>query len=110
MWQLLVPKDLRQCVLQAVHGSVGAGLFGVAKTLNRLRQRFYWAGSRWDTELLYTAVMPALPRKDRPERPTAAVPSGGAPMEKVRVDILGTFHTTDSGNRYVLVAIDYFIK
>lgn len=51
LWQLLLPKDLRQCVLQAFHGSVGAGLFGVAKTLNRLCQWFYWAGWRWDTEL-----------------------------------------------------------
>ncbi|KAF7654556.1 hypothetical protein LDENG_00068320 [Lucifuga dentata] len=32
VWQLLVPKVLRQWVLQAVHGSVGAGHFGVTKT------------------------------------------------------------------------------
>ncbi|KAF7654557.1 hypothetical protein LDENG_00068330 [Lucifuga dentata] len=34
----------------------------------------------------------------------------GAPMERVGVDILGPFPTTDSGNRYVLVAMDYFTK
>jgi len=32
------------------------------------------------------------------------------PMEWVSVDILGPFPTTDNGNRYVLVAIDYFTK
>ena len=37
MWQLLVPKDWHQRVLHAVHGSVGAGHYGVAKTLNKLR-------------------------------------------------------------------------
>lgn len=31
-------------------------------------------------------------------------------MERVGVDILGPFPTTDQGNRYVLVAMDYFTK
>uniref|UniRef100_A0A665WFN6 Integrase catalytic domain-containing protein n=1 Tax=Echeneis naucrates TaxID=173247 RepID=A0A665WFN6_ECHNA len=31
-------------------------------------------------------------------------------MERVGVDILGPFPVTDSGNRYVLVAMDYFTK
>ncbi|KAK0136443.1 hypothetical protein N1851_027445 [Merluccius polli] len=34
----------------------------------------------------------------------------GAPMERVGVDVLGPFPVTDSGNRYVLVAMDYFTK
>lgn len=34
----------------------------------------------------------------------------GAPMERIGVDILGPFPVTDSGNRYVLVAMDYFTK
>ena len=31
-------------------------------------------------------------------------------MERVGVDVLGPFPVTDSGNRYVLVAMDYFTK
>ncbi|KAF7644240.1 hypothetical protein LDENG_00225380 [Lucifuga dentata] len=31
-------------------------------------------------------------------------------MERVGVDILGPFPTTDSGNRYILVVMDYFTK
>ncbi|CAL8387356.1 unnamed protein product [Gadus morhua 'NCC'] len=38
-------------VLQLVHGSVGAGHYGNAKTLHRLRGRFYWPGCRRDVEL-----------------------------------------------------------
>uniref|UniRef100_A0A669CTB7 Integrase catalytic domain-containing protein n=1 Tax=Oreochromis niloticus TaxID=8128 RepID=A0A669CTB7_ORENI len=34
----------------------------------------------------------------------------GAPMERVGVDVLGPFPVTESGNRYVLVAMDYFTK
>lgn len=46
--QLLVPHTLRTQVLQVVHGSVGTGHYGNAKTLHRLRQRFYWPNCRQD--------------------------------------------------------------
>lgn len=31
-------------------------------------------------------------------------------MERVAVDVMGPFPRTDRGNRYVLVAMDYFTK
>jgi len=34
----------------------------------------------------------------------------GAPFERVAVDIAGPFPESDRGNRYVLVAMDYFTK
>ena len=34
----------------------------------------------------------------------------GAPMEQVGVDVLGPFLVTNSGNHYVLVAMDYLTK
>lgn len=34
----------------------------------------------------------------------------GAPMERVAVNVMGPFPHTDKGNRYVLVAMDYFTK
>ncbi|XP_076867126.1 nuclear GTPase SLIP-GC-like isoform X1 [Brachyhypopomus gauderio] len=34
----------------------------------------------------------------------------GSPMERVAVDVLRPFPVTESGNRYVLVAMDYFTK
>ena len=40
--QLVVPRSLRDKVLQELHGSVTTGHFGIAKTLGRVRQWFYW--------------------------------------------------------------------
>jgi len=51
VWQFLVPEDWHKRVLRSVHSSEGAGHYRVAKTLNKLRQRFYWAGCRRETEL-----------------------------------------------------------
>jgi transposase InsO family protein len=34
----------------------------------------------------------------------------GAPFERVAIDIAGPFPQSDRGNRYLLIAIDYFTK
>lgn len=49
--QLLVPQKLRAQAIQVVHGSVRAGHYGNAKTLQQLRRRFYWPNCRRDVEL-----------------------------------------------------------
>uniref|UniRef100_A0A8C9VS90 Gypsy retrotransposon integrase-like protein 1 n=1 Tax=Scleropages formosus TaxID=113540 RepID=A0A8C9VS90_SCLFO len=112
LWQLLVPRSLKEDVLQRVHGPAGIGHFGVAKTLHRLRQRFHWAGCRQDVELFVHCCDACTARKgpsDRSHAPLQRLQSG-APMERVGVDVLGPFPRTDRGNRYVLVAMDYFTK
>lgn len=48
--QLVLPKSLREEVLQSLHNTPSAGHFGVAKTLGRLRERFYWVQCRKEVE------------------------------------------------------------
>ena len=110
--QLLVPRALRSQVLQLVHGSVGTGHFGIAKTLHRLRARFYWPGCRRDVELHVHCCDVCAAQKGPSRRSQAPLQQYlvGAPMERVGVDVLGPFPVTDAGNRYVLVAVDYFTK
>uniref|UniRef100_A0A669C557 Gypsy retrotransposon integrase-like protein 1 n=1 Tax=Oreochromis niloticus TaxID=8128 RepID=A0A669C557_ORENI len=112
VFQLLVPQQLRSRVLQLVHGVAGAGHFGVTKTLRRLRSRFYWPGCRQDVELHVHRCDACTAQKGPSQRSHAPLQQYqvGAPMERVGVDILGPFPTTDQGNRYVLVAMDYFTK
>uniref|UniRef100_A0A7N8WJS6 Gypsy retrotransposon integrase-like protein 1 n=1 Tax=Mastacembelus armatus TaxID=205130 RepID=A0A7N8WJS6_9TELE len=110
--QLLVPRALRAEVLQMVHGAVGSGHYGNAKTWKRLRQRFYWPGCRQDVELHVHCCDTCTAQKGPSQRTRGPLQQYlvGAPMERVGVDVLGPFPTTDSGNRYVLVAMDYFTK
>uniref|UniRef100_A0A669BLT9 Gypsy retrotransposon integrase-like protein 1 n=1 Tax=Oreochromis niloticus TaxID=8128 RepID=A0A669BLT9_ORENI len=110
--QLLVPRSLRSQVLELVHGSVGAGHYGNAKTLRRLRGRFYWPGCRRDVELHVHCCDTCTAQKGPTQRSTAPLQQYlvGAPMERVGVDVLGPFPVTESGNWYVLVAMDYFTK
>ena len=50
-YQLVVPEKLRTEVLSQLHGSQTAAHFGVSKTLERLKQKFYWPRCRLDVQL-----------------------------------------------------------
>ncbi|KAJ8369446.1 hypothetical protein SKAU_G00094740 [Synaphobranchus kaupii] len=110
--QLLVPQALRPDVLRLVHGSVGAGHFGNNKTLHRLRGKFHWPGCRHDIKLHVHWCDSCTAQKGPNQRSRAPLQQHlvGAPMERVGVDVLGPFPVTDSGNHYILVAMDYFTK
>ncbi|KAJ8375683.1 hypothetical protein SKAU_G00062630 [Synaphobranchus kaupii] len=110
--QLLVPRALRPDVLRLVHGSVGAGHFGNNKTLHRLRGKFHWPGCCQDVELHVHCCDSCTAQKGPNQRSRAPLQQHlvGATMERVGVDVLGPFPVTDSGNRYILVAMDYFTK
>ncbi|KAL6466836.1 hypothetical protein MHYP_G00246400 [Metynnis hypsauchen] len=112
VFQVVIPRSLRDSVLRGVHGSPGAGHFGVTKTLKRLRQRFYWPGCRADVELFVHCCDVCAAKKGPSRAPRAPLHpyQCGGPMERVAVDVLGPFPVTDSGNRFVLVAMDYFTK
>lgn len=49
-WQVMVPRDMQEAVLKAMHGTAGSGHFEVTKTLRCLRQAFYWGRLRHDLE------------------------------------------------------------
>lgn len=111
-WQVVVPKDLKEQVLEAHHGLPGVGHFGVTKTLRRLRQAFYWGQSRRDVEDFCRRCDACTARKGPQDLSHAPLQSYqvGAPMDRVAVDVLGPLPRSRQGNRFVLVAIDYFTK
>lgn len=66
-YQLNVPRKLRDDVLTQLHGTETSGHFGVSKTLQRLKQRFYWPSGRFDVKLWCEIAMNVLRRRDRVE-------------------------------------------
>lgn len=112
MLQLIVPKSLRPDVLKLLHDAKSAGHLGVAKTLGRVRQRFYWHRCS-QTVRDWCRKCDVCAASKRPQRrPRAAMKSYnvGAPMERIALDVLGPLPETDNGNKYVLVVADYFTK
>ena len=110
--QLVVPKTSRKEVFDCVHSGAIGGHLGMEKTLSRLKERFYWPG-QWNDVRDWCQTCTACARRKGPA-PKHRAPlqrvKAGSPMQIVAVDILGPLPETSSGNKYILVAADYFTK
>jgi transposase InsO family protein len=110
--QLVVPPELRKEILFMLHSHKSAGHLGIAKTLGKLRQRFYWPGYKADVERwckhckVYASINPGpLPTK----APLQQKPVYRR-MDRIACDIMGPVETSDNGNSYILVVGDYVSK
>ena len=112
IFQIIVPRNLINQVLEEAHDSVACGHFGVNKTLERIRKRFYWATCKNDVENWCRSCKVCVARKGPSEKGKSPLQifDTGFPFERVQMDILGPLPTTSDGNRYLLVIIDCFTK
>ena len=110
---LVVPKELRQRVLFFPHDSKGSGHLGQTKTLDRLKQRFYWYGMSRDSDIYVKQCANCNRNKkgNRTPRSAQELYHAGYPMERVHLDILGPISPrSKSGSAYILVMVDQFTK
>ncbi|GFY07046.1 retrovirus-related Pol polyprotein from transposon 412 [Trichonephila clavipes] len=111
-WQLVLPRSRIPEVLKELHGSPTGGHFGVMKTLHRVRERFFWGKVRADVEQWCKSCDSCSTRKGPKIRSRGKLHryNVGAPFERIAFDILGPLPRTASGNKYLLVVMDYFTK
>ena len=111
-WLNVIPQSLKKSMLAEAHGSVASGHFGVKRTLQRLRKCGYWVRMREDVKEWCRVCEECVAKKGPLRAPQAPLQilTVGAPMERVAVDVAGPFPVSSSGNRYIVVAIDYFSK
>ncbi|GFW21873.1 retrovirus-related Pol polyprotein from transposon 412 [Trichonephila clavipes] len=111
-WQLVLPRSRIPEVLKELHGSPTGGHFGVMKTLHRVRERFFWGKVRADVEQCCKSCDACSARKGPKIRSRGKLHryNVGAPFERIAFDILGPLPRTASGNKYLLVVMDYFTK
>ena len=110
--QLVAPISCRQQILEDVHAGAVGGHLGQRKTLSLLRTRFYWPGHATDVKNFCRTCHVCSARKSPipTRRANLHMISTGYPMQVVAVDIVGPFPTTPAGNKYILVAMDYFTR
>ena len=111
-WLVVLPGELRHQVMVEHHDALTGGHFGAKKTLQRLRQRFYWVGMRSDVSEWCRTCKVCCAKKGphAVQRAPLQLVLAGAPMERVAVDITGPLPLSASGNKYICVAMDYFTK
>lgn len=107
--QLVLPKEYRQTVFKELHKEMGH--LGVERTVNLIRDRFYWAHMQRDTEQFIANECECLMRK-KPHKPTRAplVPIvTNRPFELISIDFLH-LETCKQGYEYILVIIDHYTR
>lgn len=111
-WQLLTPQSLRQEIFRQLHSALRARRFGVSKTLAQVRQRFYWSHHHQDVRNWCRNCDLCASRKGPRRKPRAAMQqyNTGSPMERMTTDVMGPLPLSTSGNRYLVIVMDYFTK
>jgi transposase InsO family protein len=103
---------MRPEVLFECHDSILSGHLGCKKTIEKIRQRYYWFGMKEDVHLHIKQC--DVCGADKKPHKTPRAPMGtlvtGAPMDVVATDYLGPFPVSEQGNRYILVLTDHFSK
>ena len=110
-WCIVVPKHLRQTLLEEAHSGQFAGHFAEKKVYDRFRRYYWWKGIRSDVRRHCRGCLTCATRKGgrKPTRPPLhPIPVGG-PFHRLGVDVL-QLPLTRNGNRYVIVFADYLTK
>lgn len=110
---LAVPESLRPAVFRAMHDDITSGHLGFARTLHRLRQRFYWPKLRKTTQQYVASCVQCQRHKSPttpPPGPLHPVKPATSPFEKVGVDLLGPFPKSPTGHRWIIVCVDYLTR
>jgi len=108
--QLVVPRLRVKEILEEAHDSSIGGHFGINKTLEKIRKRFYWATCKQDVENWCRSCKVCVSKQGPSGKGKSPLQiyNVGLPFQRVQIDVLGPLSKTDSGNRFVLVIVDCF--
>jgi len=103
---------MRGSVLEESHAGSMGGHLGEAKTLNRVKEKFFWQGYANSVREWCRTWTNYAARKSPTQKQRGALQnlSTGYPLEMVAADIMGPLPTSEQGNRYILVVSDYFTR
>jgi hypothetical protein len=110
--QIVVPINLRKEILHELHNHKNSGHLGIAKTLGKLRQRFYWPNHKADIIrwCKHCKVCQSVNDRLNPKRAPLKQHLVYRKMDRIAVDIAGPIPMSDKNNCYILVVCDYFTK
>ena len=109
---IVLPQSLITTCVKAMHDSPFAGHMGVARTEERIRQRFYWPGIHTSVQTFIHNCHACAQRKiatHNNKAPTQHI-EVGEPFTFWAMDYMGPLPETARGNRHILVMTDHFSK
>ena len=108
---LVVPYDCRQLILAVGHESPMAGHYSQRKTIEKIRDIFYWPSIGRDISDYCRScdICQRMSAKGRVKpAPLVTMPIVTEPFSKCAIDIVGPINpSSSSGHKYILTLIDY---
>uniref|UniRef100_A0A3B5R5T0 Gypsy retrotransposon integrase-like protein 1 n=1 Tax=Xiphophorus maculatus TaxID=8083 RepID=A0A3B5R5T0_XIPMA len=110
--KLFAPTALHSYLLKYYHDHPTARHLGIAKTLARLRLRYFWPNMNSDVKKYVVSCCSCQTTKPTQRKPAGLmVPiQPQRPWEYRGVDYIGPLPCTQRRNAYILVFVDYFSK
>jgi len=111
--QIVVPQELVEEVLQAMHDDLLTGHLGEKRTLQRIQLHYWWPDIYKNTTK-YVKTCPTCQQRNSPKGRTPGllqpIEPATRPFERVGVDFVGPLPQTKSENKHILVFVDYLTK
>ena len=107
--RLVVPKQLRRRVIQAVHDGALTAHPGVVHTCSLLVECAYWPRLRGDAinYVLSCKLCQQMKRKKSQNILSRPVSIASSPFQHIGVDIVGPLPTTRHGHTFILTVVDH---
>jgi hypothetical protein len=84
--------------------------FGIKATQEKIREKYYWKNMARDIEA-YVKSCDSCQRRGKPIGKNELHPiKVKEPFYQIGIDFVGPLPVTESGNKYIIVAMDYFTK
>lgn len=101
--QLVVPLEKQTEVIKYFHDIPSAGRLGIEKTLEIIKNKFYWPAMRKSVENYTNTCSRCSARKKTPDKRVAPLRQYlvGEPMERIEMDIMGPLPMSLSGLRHM---------
>ena len=112
-WKLYVPATLTSALIEKAHASETCSHGGIAKTLHRLRQWYFWPKMtvqvrNFIKKCEVCAQTKSVNKELRPTMGKQAITS--RPFQKIYIDFLGKYPRSKKGNAYIFIVVDNFSK
>ena len=99
--------------MSLLHDAPQSGHFGEARCVHMLKHcPVFWYNMKQEMRNYCKTCDACVRCKEtpRPKRSKMVTFLAGEPLQRMALDVAGEFHTSDQGNKYILVIIDYFTK
>jgi len=106
----VIRRFVLENMLWMLHDHPTAGHFGIQATYEKVKERYYWKNMMKDIEI-YVKSCDKCQRRGKSNKENELHSIGiKEPFYQIGIDFVRPLPITDSGNRYIIVAIDYFTK